>query len=171
MTDRFTDMLRHKLTIDWSKDSGPIDLRNHSTGIGGVHSMPAPKPIVDAIAKLKPRMIRIFLQEFFYIYPDHGVFDWAKMDAYMDAVHAMGGDIMATICIKPKVLYPTVDETVWMPTDVKEWQNVIRELVLRYTKVKPYVTHWAIANEMKIGEFGGCPYWITNTDDCFEYDK
>ena len=171
MTDRFTDMLRHKLIIDWEEDLGPVDLRNHSTGIGGIHSMPAPLPVVEAIAGLKPRLIRIFLQEFFYIYPDHGVFDWSKMDAYMDAVHAMGADIMATICIKPKVLYPVVDETIWMPNDIKEWQDVIRALVSRYSKDKPYVTHWGITNEMNIGEYGGCPYLIKNPGDYFEYYK
>ena len=73
MTDSFTNTQRRKLTVDWAKDKGPIDMRYHSMGIGGVHSMPAPKPIVDSMAALKPRMIRIFLQEFFYIYPDHGV--------------------------------------------------------------------------------------------------
>ena len=171
MTDRFTDMLRNKLTVDWTEDLGALDLRNHSTGIGGVHSMPAPQPVVDAIAKLKPRMIRIFLQEFFYIYQGNGVYDWSKMDAYMDAVHAMGGTIMASICIKPKALYPVVDESIWMPNDVKEWQDVIRTLVLRYSKEKPYVTYWGIANEMNIGEYGGCPYLIKNPDDYFEYYK
>ena len=171
MTDRFTDMLRHKLIIDWDEDMGPVDLRNHSTGIGGVHSMPPPPSVIEAIAGLKPRLIRIFLQEFFYIYPDHGVFDWSKMDAYMDAVHAMGADIMATICIKPKILYPVVDESIWMPSDIKEWQDVIRTLALRYSKEKPYVTHWGIANEMNIGEYGGCPFLIKNPDDYFEYYK
>jgi hypothetical protein len=35
-------------------------------GIGGVHPMPAPKPVVEGVAALKPKLIRIFLQEFFY---------------------------------------------------------------------------------------------------------
>ncbi|MDR0474396.1 MAG: hypothetical protein LBH43_12080 [Treponema sp.] len=93
------------------------------------------------------------------------------MDAYIDAVHAMGGSIMASICIKPNVLYPTVDEAVWMPNNVAEWQDVIRALVVRYSREKPYVSHWAIANEMNIGEWGGCPYYIKSPDDYFEYYK
>jgi len=64
-----------------------------------------------------------------------------------------------------------VDEKIYMPNDIKEWQEVIRALVLRYSKEKPYVTHWAIANEMNIGENGGCPYLITNPDEFFEYYK
>ncbi|MCL2461239.1 MAG: hypothetical protein FWF44_01115 [Defluviitaleaceae bacterium] len=171
MTDRFTDMLRRKLAVGWGQDKGPLDLRNHSAGIGGVQSAPAPQAVVEATAALKPRLIRIFLQEFFFIYPDHGVFDWQKMDAYMDAVHAMGGDIMASICVKPRVLYPEIDEKIWMPNDTAEWQEVVTALVLRYSKEKPYVTHWVVANEMNIGEYGGCPYLITDPDDFFEYYK
>jgi len=148
MIDRFTFMLKRPLSVDWSRDLGPLDLRNHALGIGGVHSMPAPRAVVEAAAALRPRMIRIFLQEFFYIYPDHGVFDWSRMDAYMDAVHAMGGAIMASIYIKPKVLYPAIDEYVWRPNNVTEWQDVIRAMALRYSVEKPYVTHWAVANEM-----------------------
>jgi len=171
MIDRFTNTQRRRLTVDWANDKGPIDMRYHSMGIGGVHSMPAPQPVVDSVAALKPSFIRIFLQEFFYIYPDHGVFDWSKMDAYMDAVHAMGSDIMASICIKPHVLYPVVDESICMPNNVEEWQNVIKAMVLRYSKEKPYVTHWAIGNETNIGEWGGCPYLITCPDVFFEYYK
>ena len=171
MKEKLNKMLRHKLKVDWAKDAGMLDLRYHSLGIGGVHSMPPPKPVVEGTAKLKPRFIRIFLQEFFYVYPNHGVYDWAKMDAYMDAVHAMGGDIMASICLKPNALYPVVDETIWKPNNVEEWQELIRALVLRYSKEKPYVTHWAIANEQNIGELGGCPYLITDPDDYFEYYK
>ena len=29
-----------------------------------------------------------------------GSYDWSRLDVYMDAVHAMGGDIMASIRIK-----------------------------------------------------------------------
>ena len=171
MTDRFTDMLARKLTIDFAEKKGSLDLRNHSIGIGGAHSMPPPEKIVKGTAALKPKFIRIFLQEFFFIYPKHGVYDWTRMDAYMDAVHAMGCDIMASICIKPNALYPVVDQNIWMPNDVKEWQEVITALVLRYSKEKPYVTHWAISNETNIGEWGGCPYYIPNPDDFFEYYK
>jgi hypothetical protein len=120
MIDSFTDMLRRKVTVDWGKELGRLDMRCHAAGIGGIHSMPPPKPAADAMARLKPRLVRIFLQEFFYIYSGNAVYDWSKMDAYMEAVHSMGGDIMASICIKPKALYPEINESIWMPRDVSE---------------------------------------------------
>ena len=171
---KLNSLLRRRLTVDWAQKQGELDLRYHSLGIGGIHSMPAPSAVVQKTALLKPRSVRIFLQEFFYVYPAPGVYDWAKLDAYMDAVHAMGGDIMASICLKPGALYPVIDETIWQPSDVAAWQELIRQLVLRYSKgskQKNYVTHWAIANEQNIGESGGCPYLITNPDDYFEYYK
>ena len=180
---KLNSLLRRNLTVNWAKSEGELDLRYHSLGIGGIHSMPAPATVVEKTALLKPRSVRIFLQEFFYVYPATGVYDWAKLDAYMDAVHAMvagnvrsahcayGGDIMASICLKPNALYPIVDETIWQPNDVAQWQELIHQLVLRYSKEKNYVTHWAIANEQNIGETGGCPYLITNPDDYFEYYK
>jgi len=171
MTDRFTSMLRRNLKANWNTDLGPLDLRNHSIGIGGVHSGPMPAKVIEATAALKPRLIRIFLQEFFYIYPGRGIFDWSKMDAYMDAARATGAEIMASICIKPNALYPNVDEKIWMPNDVCEWQELIRRMVLRYSREKNYVTHWAVANETNIGEWGGCPYLIESPDDFFEYYK
>ena len=171
MTNKFTNMLRRQLTVNWDKNSKPVDMKQHSLGIGGVHSMPAPKAIVKQTAMLKPRLVRIFLQEFFYVYESPGVYNWAKMDAYMDAVHAMGADIMASICLKPQALFPEINEKICLPNDTAQWQNLIRALVTRYSIDKPYVTHWAIANEVNIGEWGGCPYLIESPDDYFEYYK
>ena len=171
MPDKFTNMLRRKLTVDWACEKGELDLSYHMLGIGGIHSMPPPKAVVEATAALKPKMVRIFLQEYFYIYKGNGVFDWSKLDAYMEGVHAMGGSIMASICIKPKALFPVLDERTYMPNNVKEWQDVIRALVLRYTKEKPYVSHWSVGNEMDQETGGGCPYYMETPEEFFEYYK
>jgi hypothetical protein len=34
--------------------------------------------------------IRIFIQEFFQVYPEHGRFDWSRLDRYMDALAKTG---------------------------------------------------------------------------------
>ena len=170
MQNYFSNKVKKQLNVNWNEQVGSVDMRCHSQGIGGVHSMPPTEAIIKKTAELKPQLIRIFLQEFFFVYKN-GVYDWQKLDAYMDAVHAMGGDIMASICIKPKDLFPVLDEKIFMPNDVSKWQELIYNLVVRYSTEKRYVTHWAIANEVNIGEFGGCPYLIENPDDYFEYYK
>jgi len=169
MKTKYTGLENHEVTVDFNNSLGEISYRDHSFGIGGINTLPMPDKVVSGIKKLKPKLIRIFIQEFFFIYPESGVFDWTKLDAYMDSVHAIGADIMAHITIKPKALYPVIDENIWQPTSVSEWQSVIEALVHRYSVEKKYVTHWAMGNEINIGELGGCPYKFTDPYEFFEY--
>jgi hypothetical protein len=130
-------------------------------------------PISDRIAagakKLRPRLVRIFIQEFFDIYPEHGRFNWSKLDRYMNALARTDAKVVAAIAIKPRPLYPRIDATVWRPESVEEWQRVIAALVKRYSVDRQLVTHWEIGNETDIGENGGCPYLIKDPADYLEY--
>jgi hypothetical protein len=157
------------VTIDAKDRLGDFEWWRHALSHGGINTIPLPPRVVTGLAKLKPRLIRIFLQEHFNIYPDHGRFDWSLLDPFMDALARTGAKVVACICIKPKVLYPKVDHTIWRPTDWAEWQRVIFELVKRYSVDKPVVTYWEVGNETDIGENGGCPYLIVDPKEYFEY--
>jgi len=171
MKTKFTDMPRREITVKLNEPRGELSYHSHSFGVGGISSLPVPGAVSYGIRDLKPKFIRIFIQEFFFFYPKQGVFDWDKLDAYIDSVHEMGADIMAHIAIKPKALYPTIDENIWMPNNVEEWQNVIKALVKRYSVDKKQVTHWAVANEINGGEMGGCPYKFACPHEYFKYYK
>jgi len=176
MRDRFTDMARRKVSIDFAPDKylGKLSFDNHSFGIGGIHSMPMPQEVADGMRRLQPKLVRVFIQEFFCVCAEVDgklTLDFAKLDAYMKAVNDTGADIMASICIKPHALYPIVDETIWRPNDVGKWQWIIYEMVKRYSVEFKYVTHWGVGNEMNIGESGGCPYKINDVRDYHEYYK
>ena len=172
MKTKFSQTERRDVTIDFAKTQGPLNYRNHTFGIGGINALPMPEGVSNGVRNLKPRFIRIFLQEFFFIYPETGVFDWSRMDAYVKSVYEMGGvDIMAHITIKPNVLYPIIDENIWQPTSVEEWQDIITAMVQRYSVENQYITHWAVGNEINIGELGGCPYKFDSPKDYFEYYK
>ena len=171
MIDRFADMPISDVGVDFTKDLGIANMRCHSTGIGGIHPMPMPGPVIEGIRRLELPLVRVFLQEFFFIYSDDGSFDWSKLDPYMDAVHATGAQIMASICLKPRAVFPVIDENVWRPSDVEKWQHILSELVKRYSIERDYVQYWSVGNETNIGEAGGCPYRITSPDDFFEYYK
>jgi len=160
-----------KANVDFSKVIGKLDFKNHSWGIGGVNPAPMAEKVVRGTAKLKPGIIRIFIQEFFFIEKADGSLDFSALDKYMRAINATGADIMASICIKPPSVYPVVDENIWKPTDIKRWQYIIGEMTKRYSIENKYVTHWGVANEINIGEWGGCPYKIENPADYFEYYK
>ncbi|MCL1859713.1 MAG: glycosyl hydrolase [Oscillospiraceae bacterium] len=171
MKDKYSSMKNIKAHIDFAENTGHINLKNHSLGIGGVHPHPMPEKVIAGTAKLNPKIIRIFIQEFFFIEKNNGELDFSVLDKYMRSVTATGADIMASICIKPKSLYPVVDETVWKPNDINKWQYIIGEMAKRYSVENKYVTHWGVANEINIGEYGGCPYLIKNAQDYFEYYK
>jgi len=157
------------VAVDLAGDEGPLELWRHSIGHGGINPLPLPDRVVRGTAKLKPRLIRIFIQEFFAIYPEHGRFDWSRLDPYMDALARTGAKIVAAITIKPKPLFPKIDQDVWRPNDVGEWQRVIAALVRRYSVDKRIVTYWEIGNETDIGEHGGCPYLIRSASDYAAY--
>jgi len=157
------------VNIDASPTGQPLEWWRHTLGHGGVNSLPLPDRVVDGAAKLRPRLVRIFLQEFFRIYPEPGRFDWSRLDPYMDSFAATGAKVVAAITIKPEPLYPDIDQAQWRPSDVGEWQNVISQLVRRYSVERPIVTHWEIGNEPDIGENGGCPYLITDPEEYGEY--
>jgi len=155
--------------VDAAPSGEPLELWRHALGLGGVNSLPLPERVVEGVHSLGPRLIRIFIQEFFQVYGGSGRFDWSRLDPYMDALAATGAKIAAAITIKPRALYPEVDQARWRPRDVEEWQHVIRELVRRYSVRRHLVTHWEIGNEPDIGEHGGCPYLITDPEDYGEY--
>ena len=160
---------RHDIQIDAAQPIGALETWRHSLGQGGVNHMPLPEHVVAAVARLSPRLIRIFIQESFDIYPAAGQFDWTRLDPYMDALARTGAHVVAAICIKPRVLFPRIDQSVWTPNDVPAWQNVLAKMVHRYSVERPIVTHWEIGNETDIGEHGGCPYLIKDPADYYQY--
>jgi xylan 1,4-beta-xylosidase len=155
--------------VDLSEMLGPLEMWRHSIGQGGINPTPLPDSVVKDIRKLRPRLIRIFIQEFFRIYPEHGRFDWSRLDPYMETLRKTDAKVVAAITIKPKPLFPKIDQNIWRPNDVTEWQHVIAALVQRYSVERPIVTYWEIGNEPDIGEDGGCPYLIKEPADYAEY--
>lgn len=158
-----------QIDVDAAGVQGPLEAWRCSLGHGGINPLPLPDNVVDGVARLRPQLIRIFLQEFFFIYPEHGQFDWSRLDPYMASFARTGAKVCAAICIKPKPLYPKIDQAIWQPSDWHEWQQVIATLVRRYSVEQPIVTHWEIGNEVDIGEDGGCPYLIRDGEQYGEY--
>lgn len=151
--------------VDVGDSQGPCEWWRHTVGHGGINTHPLPQVVVEGVTKLQPRLIRIFIQEAFKVYPEHGRFDWSLLDAYMESFAATGAKVVASINIKPAPLFPEIDQTIWMPNNVEEWQMVIGAMVQRYSVDRPIVTYWEIGNETDIGENGGTPYLIPDPDD------
>ena len=158
-----------EVRVDYEAKAGPLELWRHSLGHGGINWRPLPPRVVDGIARLRPRLVRIFLQEFFEVYPAAGRFNWARLDPFMDSFARTGAKVVAAIALKPPALYPRIEPALWRPSDWGLWQGLVRELVRRYSVERQIVTHWEVGNETDIGENGGCPYLVPDPDDYFEY--
>ncbi len=65
--------------------------------------------------------------------------------------------------------FPEINQDVWQPNDWAEWQNVIYQLVRRYSVEKPIVTHWEHANEADYGWWGGCPFRFGSLEESHEF--
>lgn len=151
--------------IDCGETTGPAELWRHTVGLGGINTTPLPESVVSGARALRPRLIRVFIQQFFDVYPAVGRFDWSRLDPYMDALAGTGAKIVAALCIKPGPLYEAIDHSVWRPNDVAAWQSVVRAMVRRYSVERDLVTHWEVGNETDIGERGGSPFLIPDPAD------
>ena len=59
-------------------------------GQGGLQSDPMIEPHLKELRQLHPKTIRLFLSEYYRILPDHGTYDWTKLDRELRAVRATG---------------------------------------------------------------------------------
>ncbi len=169
MSSYYATLPCETVNIDAGTPCGPFEWWRHTIGHGGVNSLPLPERVIAGAEKLRPRLLRTFIQQYHDIYPAHGTFNWSLLDRYMESLAATGAKVVAAITIKPEPLFPRIDQAVWQPTDLAEWQGVIAALVQRYSVERPIVTYWEVGNETDIGEWGGCPFLVNDADSYFEY--
>jgi len=169
MTIDYTKLPRTIVNVDTQVVTGRFEAWRNTIGHGAVNSLPLPEKVIQGTSKLRPRLMRVFLQEYFNIYPNHGIFNWDKLDAYMDSFARTGTKLLATINFKPLVLFPEINQDIWRPNNVEEYQKLIYQLVRRYSVERPIVTHWEHANEGDIGWWGGCPFRFGSIEESFEF--
>ena len=145
---------------------GAMDIGNYGLGQGGLNSevmINDPSYLLSSLTNtLKPKTIRFFIQEYYSIFD--GTYHWSTLDAFVNAAASTGASLIASIAIKPAVLFPgncARDQTCVTPSDWNAWRNVIIQLVNRY---KNQIRYWEVGNEIDIGEMGGCPYYFQTTN-------
>ncbi len=159
-----------ELFIDSSKAEGEIDLTRYALGQGGLSDKPMFEAHVEQIAQLHPRTIRVFVQEFFDLYPAHGQFHWEKLDKFIENILVTKAKPILALCFKPKVLFSKIDQHIVHPNDYQEWERLIFQLVKHCNDEKKYgIQYWEISNEPDIGEDGGCPYLFQKEDYVIYY--
>ncbi|MEY2427886.1 MAG: xylan 1,4-beta-xylosidase, partial [Verrucomicrobiota bacterium] len=154
-----------ELTIDSSKLGAEIDLTRYALGQGGLSDKPMFDSHVEQIGQLHPQTIRIFVQEFFELNPKPGQYHWATLDNVIETILKTRAKPILCLCFKPKTLFPKIDQTVVHPTDYKQWEELIYQLVRHCNTKKRFgIQYWEVSNEPDIGEDGGCPYLFQAPD-------
>jgi len=164
----FFKMNRVEIHVDANKRRAEFEGWRHSLGCGGINSMPLPERVVQGVARLKPRLVRVFIQEYFNVYPSKGTFDWGRLDPYLESVARTGAKVLATVNLKPPTLFPEKSQSAWRPLNIQEYQELIYRLAKRYSAEKAIITHWEHVNEPDIGETGGCPFLLTTAKENYE---
>ena len=117
-----------EFVIDTKKIGNELDIGRFAAGQGGL----SPEPMIDMhtreLRNLNFKIIRLFIQEYFNLYPKKGVYNWKILDRSVDAIMATGAKPLMCIVFKPKILFPKIDHTIVTPNDWKQWEKLVYEL-------------------------------------------
>ena len=157
------------LSVDFSKPDGAWNMPALALGQGGLQSDPMIEPHIKELRQLRPKTIRLFMDEYYRVYPGHGRYDWTKLDRELRAVRATGARPTLSVANKPPVLFPKVDHFIVHPNDYAEWEKLCEELAKHCREEKFDVAAWEVCNEPDIGESGGTPQYFTTPEDYNTY--
>jgi hypothetical protein len=144
--------------VDLARTTGPMEMDRFALGQGGLSDGPMWEGRAPEVRALRPRLIRLFLQEYYDLLPAPGRYHFATLDRSVDLILRSGAKPLMCIAFKPKVLFPEVNQDVVEPTDWRAWDELVYRLVRHYRERGAGITYWEVANEPDIGEDGGCPY-------------
>lgn len=65
-----------RLRVDFTKPDGTWNMPALALGQGGLQGDPMIEGHIEEIRQLRPNTIRVFLSEYYRIYPDHGTYNW-----------------------------------------------------------------------------------------------
>jgi hypothetical protein len=148
-----------QITIDTQKEIGAMEIDRFSLGQGGLSEKPMWRDRIPEVRSLSPRFIRLFIQEYFDVYPKKGTYHWKTLDESVATILATGAQPLMCIAIKPKVLFPEINQDIVEPASYAEWEELVYQMVKHYEGMN--IQYWEVTNEPDIGESGGCPSRFT----------
>jgi hypothetical protein len=140
------------------RSQGPLAIDRIALGQGGLSADTMWEQREAEVRALHPRVIRLFIQEYFDLLPAAGRYHFDTLDPSIDLILRAGATPLLSIVFKPKLLFPVVDQDIVEPQDYAAWEDLIFALVKHYRDRGGAGWYWEIGNEPDIGEDGGCPY-------------
>ena len=127
-------------------------------GQGGLSDEPMWDDRIAEIRALNPKVIRLFIQEYFKPLPKPGRYYFETLDRSVETIQKAGAEPLMCLCFKPPLLFPEINQDVVEPNDYGAWEQLIFNLVRHYKDRGAGIHYWEVSNEPDIGEDGGCPY-------------
>ena len=144
--------------VVFSERLGDLNIDQMALGQGGLSDQPMWADRVAEIGALHPRLIRLFIQEYFDLLPKRNRYHFQTLDKSVETIRQAGASPLMCLCFKPRLLFPQVNQDIVEPNDYEAWERLIFELVKHYRDRHAGIRYWEVANEPDIGEDGGCPY-------------
>src|SRR6266498_4614027 len=113
------------IAIDVQKEAGPMEIDRFGLGQGGLSDSPIWDDRIPEIRSLNPRFIRLFIQEYFDVYPAKGKYHWKRLDQSISTILQTGAQPLLSIAIKPKALFPAINQDIVEPDNYPEWEELI----------------------------------------------
>ncbi len=167
-----TEAAEVELVVEMPSTPESIDLTRYSLGQGGLSDSPMFEQHVEQLTQLKPQTIRLFVQEYFNILPERHSNNWETLDKAIEVIRATKAKPILSLCFKPSILFPKVDQDTVHPKSYKEWGELVTQLVKHCNEQRRFgIEYWEIGNEPDIGEDGGCPYRFQPKDYLIYYTR
>ncbi len=147
-----------EVKVEFNERLGPMHIDQMALGQGGLSVEPMWDNRTTEIRALRPKIIRLFIQEYFDLLPERGRYRFDLLDRSIDTILKAGAKPLMCICFKPHALFPGINQDIVDPNDYAQWEQLIFNLVKHYQERGAGIQYWEVANEPDIGEDGGCPY-------------
>ncbi len=141
--------------VNFGERLGPLEIERMSLGQGGISAEPMWADRISEVRALRPRLIRLFIQEYFDLLPASGRYHFETLDRCVDTILRAGAKPLMNISFKPRLLFPTIDPSQAEPNDYKAWESLVENLVKHYRDRGDGIQFWEVANEPDIGEADG----------------
>jgi len=97
------------------------------------------------IRALRPRLVRLFIQEYFDLLPTRGTYNFGTLDRSVDLILKTGTKPLINMDFKPSLLHPSIDRDIVEPNDRAEWERLIVALVKHCKDRGTGIQYWEIA--------------------------
>src|SRR5438874_1145814 len=98
--------------VSFGQRLGPLEIDRMALGQGGLSDEPMWDRRIAEVRALRPRLIRLFIQEYFDPLPERGHDHFETLDRSVETILKAGAKPLMCICFKPRVLFPAVDHDI-----------------------------------------------------------